>query len=121
MALVAGATIGMAAGASPMAQKKAQAYYIAEVAVADVEADKRVLARYPGTAESFGGRYLVRGGKSVIYAGEPPRRLVLVAFDNLEAVDVWRNSSQVRQFEAERKTVGSNILRAFAIEGLPQQ
>jgi uncharacterized protein (DUF1330 family) len=88
--------------------------------VKDVEADKRVLAYFPAPAEAFGGRYLPRDGRSISFNGDAPRRLILVQFDSLDAIRAWREAPVTEQFEAERKAVGSNILRAFAIEGLPK-
>ena len=120
LALFTGVLIGLAVGGPLRAQKQPAAFYVAEVAVNDTEADKRVLARFPSPAEAFGGRYLSRGGKSLTFIGEPPKRLILVAFDTLDAVRLWRDAPQTRQFEDERKAVGSTILRAFAVEGLPQ-
>lgn len=120
MAVLAGLILGSLLGAAPQAQKTPIAYYMAEIDVKDVEADKRVLANFPAPAEAFGGRYLARGGKSITFNGDAPRRLILVQFDSLDAIRAWREAPVTKQFEAERKAVGSNILRAFAIEGLPK-
>ena len=120
MAVIAGVALGSLLSAAPQAQKSPIAYYLAEIDVKDVEADKRVLAKFPAPAEAFGGRYLARGGKSIAFNGDPPRRLILVQFDSLDAIRAWREAAVTKQFEAERKVVGSNILRAFAIEGLPK-
>ena len=120
MAVLAGVALGSMLSAAPRAQKAPIAYYMAEIDVKDVEADKRVLAKFPAPAEAFGGRYLARGGKSIAFNGDPPRRLILVQFDSLDAIRAWREAAVTKQFEAERKVVGSNILRAFAIEGLPK-
>jgi uncharacterized protein (DUF1330 family) len=118
LALACGVAIGATATGALHAQKRPDAaYYFAEIDVKDVEADKRILARYPAPAEAFGGRYLARGGKSVIFDGEPPRRVILVAFDSLDSVRAWRSAAPTREFEAARKSVGTSILRAFAIEG----
>jgi uncharacterized protein (DUF1330 family) len=120
LAVLAGVALGSLINVTPQAQKTPIAYYMAEIDVKDVEADKRVLAKFPAPAEAFGGRYLARGGKSLTFNGEPPKRLILVQFDSLNAVRAWRDAPATKQFEAERKAVGSSILRAFAIDGLPQ-
>ena len=120
MAVLAGVALGSLLSAAPQAQKAPIAYYMAEIDVKDVEDDKRVLANFPAPADAFGGRYLARGGKSITFNGDPPRRLILVQFDSLDAIRAWREAAVTKQFEAERKVVGSNILRAFAIEGLPK-
>jgi uncharacterized protein (DUF1330 family) len=117
LSVLVGAALGAVVVERLNAQKGPSAYFIAEIGVSDIEADKRIIARLPATTEAFGGRYLVRGGKTVTYDGEPPKRLVVVAFDSLETIQAWRAAPTTKELETQRKQAGARI-RAFAVEGL---
>jgi uncharacterized protein (DUF1330 family) len=61
---------------------------------------------------AFGGRYLVRGGKSEVLDGEwQPRRLVVLEFDSMERAKAWRDSPEY----AEAKKVRDECARANMI------
>ena len=61
------------------------ALLIAHIEVEDPETFERYRQRVPAVIESFGGRYLVRGGTIEVMEGEwPVPRLVVIAFDSLE-------------------------------------
>ena len=121
--LVLAAFIGVAAGwvinHTLNAQTATPAYFIAEAAVLNAEADRAVIENLPATAKAFGGRYLARGGNTVTFAGEPPRRIVIVAFETMQQLLAWRSNPQVRALEEERKKIGTT-LRLYAVEGVPQ-
>jgi uncharacterized protein (DUF1330 family) len=58
---------------------------------------------------AYGGRYLVRGGKSDVLDGEwQPRRLVVLQFDSIERARAWRDSPEY----AEAKKVRDECARA---------
>jgi uncharacterized protein (DUF1330 family) len=64
-----------------------------------------------------GARYLVRGGLFRVYEGDyQPRRLVVVEFPSLEAVDDFYESAGYQALEAQRKACSS--ARIIAVEGL---
>jgi uncharacterized protein (DUF1330 family) len=66
---------------------------------------------------AYGGRYLVRGGKSEVLDGEwHPRRLVVLEFDSMEKAKAWRDSAEY----AEAKKVRDECARAnmIVVEGL---
>jgi uncharacterized protein (DUF1330 family) len=93
------------------------AYFVAESVVTNPEEDAKIIARLPATAEALGGRYIVRGGKIAAYDGEPPKRIVIVAFDSLETIHAWREMPAVKELETARKAIGTS-LRTFAVEGV---
>jgi uncharacterized protein (DUF1330 family) len=119
LAMLAGVVLGAATVETLNAQKGPPAYFVAEISVVDADADRRIIARLPATAEAFGGRYLVRGGKTVTYDGEPPKRIVVVGFDSLDTIQAWRASPATKELEMQRKQAGAK-LRAFAVEGIAQ-
>lgn len=95
------------------------AYFIAESIVTDPQADSAVIAKLPATTEAYGGRYLARGGRIVGFGGEPPRRVVIVAFDSMANAERWRADPQVKALEEERRKTGTT-LRLYAVEGVAQ-
>jgi uncharacterized protein (DUF1330 family) len=64
----------------------------------------------------FGGRYLVRGGKTRSLAGEPPKRVVVLAFDSMERARSWYASPEYQALMPLRDKAGK--ARIFAVEGL---
>ena len=119
LAALGGLVIGSAITFAVNAQKAPPAYFIAESVVANPVADAAVIAKLPATAQPYGGTYLARGGKIVSFGGEPPKRIVIVAFDSMAQAQAWRADPQVKALEEERKGIGTT-LRLYAVEGLPQ-
>jgi uncharacterized protein (DUF1330 family) len=119
LAALGGLIIGSAMTFAASAQKPPPAYFIAESVVTDPQANSAVIAKLPATAQPYGGRYLARGGRIVSFGGEPPRRVVIVAFDSLAQAEGWRADPKVKALEEERKSIGTT-LRHYAVEGLPQ-
>ena len=56
-------------------------YWIARVDVHDMEAYKRYIAANAAPISEFGGRFLVRGGKSEELEGNHRQRVVVIEFD----------------------------------------
>ena len=114
LALIAGIGLGVAVSGYG---KSSSAYFIAESDVRNPEADAKIIAKLPATAQRHGGRYLARGGGIVPFEGEPPKRVVIVAFDDMESIRAWRSAPDVKELEELRKTAGTT-LRLYAVEGL---
>lgn len=89
-----------------------------------VDIEVRDLVRYEdykrlasAAIAAYGGRYLVRGGKSEVLDGEwHPRRLVVLEFDSMEKAKAWRDSAEY----AEAKKVRDECARAnmIVVEGV---
>jgi uncharacterized protein (DUF1330 family) len=94
------------------------AYVIADIEVLEpVEyEDYRKLAG--PTVAQFGGRYLVRGGKTEVAEGVwSPQRFVIVEFPSLEQAQAWYNSPEYSRAKAIRqRTARASVIFA---EGLP--
>ena len=74
MVLAAPTAIALAgAGIGPA--RAAQGYVVAEVDVTDASGYQTYIDRTTPIAKSFGGRLVVRGGRTVAVAGEPPKRV----------------------------------------------
>ncbi len=67
--------------------------------------------------ESAGGRYLVRGGEFEVYEGDyKPRRLVIIEFPSLAAIDKFYYSEAFQSLKQIRDLSSSS--RLVAVQGL---
>jgi len=123
--LLAMATLGVALGAGTGQALHAQAtppvYYVAEVDVTDLDGYLKEYAPKAATSsKDFGGQTLAAGQEITQIEGAPPnRRVVIVKWNSLEQLQAWRNSEQYK----EDRKIGdkyAKTIRAFAVEGLPQ-
>jgi uncharacterized protein (DUF1330 family) len=118
LAALMGAAIG-AAGAAAIraAQTKTPAgYMIAEENVTDSATFQKYAAQVPATLAPFGGHYVVRGGKTVALEGEPPQRVVVVAFESVEKAKAWYDSPAYSAIRPIRE--GASKGRLFIAEGV---
>jgi len=93
-------------------------YVIAENVVKDEAAYGKdfapVIAK---TIQEAGGKFLVRGGKTIGIHGTPPApRVVVVQFESLEKAQAWANSAATKAaFEIGAKLA---TLNDYAVEGV---
>lgn len=93
------------------------AYVIVETDVHDPEQYDRYRAAVPETLASSGGRFIVRGGALSVLEGDwRPKRLVLLEFDDLDAVKRWYESSEYQDVKRLREDAAT--LRVVAVEGV---
>ena len=93
------------------------AYVIAETDIHDPEQYQRYTAAVPETLAANAGRFIARGGELAVLEGDwRPKRLVLLEFDDLDAVKRWYESSEYQ--EAKRLREGAATLRVVAVEGV---
>ena len=83
VAMVAG--IGVGAGVVQVlhAQAKPPAYVVAEIDVMDQEGYTKEYQ--PAAIKALKPKFLSRGGNSVSFKGEPPKRVIIFAFENMDA------------------------------------
>lgn len=93
------------------------AYLIAEVEVTDPELYKAYMALTPASIARYGGRFLVRGGPTEALEGAPPKRIVVAAFDSLDAARRWYHSVEYTEARAIRSKAAKS--RLFLVEGAP--
>jgi uncharacterized protein (DUF1330 family) len=97
LAALIGAGVGAGAVTGIKAQNKPRAYIVIEV---EVTGDRETymhdyVAHVQATLDLFGGRFLVRGGKTVATEGDPPKgRIAIVVFDSFEKAQAFRNSPE---------------------------
>jgi uncharacterized protein (DUF1330 family) len=117
LAVLAGAALGAAAMSGLYAQAKPPAYIISETEVIDADAYlKDYLPKAVLTLQPFNGRIIVRGGKTVPFVGDPPKRIAVIAFDNIDQAQAWRASQPFTALQPLREK-SAKVLRSFAVEG----
>jgi uncharacterized protein (DUF1330 family) len=81
---------GFAYGALRAQTKTPAAYWVTEtLEVTDQAAFVNAIKAVPPTLQSYGGHYIVLGGKIVPGVGAPPSRITIIAFDSLEKAQQW--------------------------------
>jgi uncharacterized protein (DUF1330 family) len=123
LAVLAGISIGAVSVMAIHAQeaKAPPAYLIAETEVTDHAAFQKYAEKVPETLAPFRGRfhYIVRGGKTQALEGQPPKGIVVIAFDTTEKALAWYNSPAYEAIKPIRQ--GASVSRIFMAEGLPPQ
>jgi uncharacterized protein (DUF1330 family) len=120
-AVACGLVVGGGAIQMLHAQSKPPAFVVAEIAVRDLEGyEMNFLKPAQKTIADHGGKYLAGGfNKTMTLAGnEPPNRVVLLQFANMDAVKAWR-----KEGEADLENdVGEKYakFRVYAVEGVAQ-
>jgi len=118
LAVLAGASIGVAGATAIHAQqaKTPPAYVIAEVDVTDPTTMQKYAEKVPETLAPFNHQYLVRGGKTQALEGEPPKRIIVIAFDSAEKARGWYDSPAYEAIKPIRQSAAKS--RLFIVEGI---
>jgi uncharacterized protein (DUF1330 family) len=117
LGLVAGIVIGAVGNRSLTAQKPPMSYAIGEVLEVSNQDDyNSYAAGVPATVAKYGGRYLVRGGKTESLEGEPPKRIVVLAFDAQDGAARWYASPEYSVLRPIRQR--ASRARLFVVEGV---
>ena len=120
LSVLAGVAVGAAAVQVLHAQAKPPAYVIAEIDVMNLEPfDKEYVPPAAKAVTDGGGKYIVRGGATVSFYGEPPKpRLAVMVFESMGKARAAFDSPAYK----EAKKVGDKYakFRVYAVEGLPQ-
>ena len=112
--MLIGVVLGSLGTHALSAQKPPSALYIAEVDVQNVDEFNSYAAGVPPTIEKYGGRYLVRGGKSDVVEGQPPKRIVVTMFKSMADARKWYDSPEYSALRPIRQR--SAQTRSFIVE-----
>jgi uncharacterized protein (DUF1330 family) len=93
------------------------AYLIAEMEVTNSQLLKDYLALSAPCVTHHGGRFLARGGKTDTLEGAPAKRVVVVAFDTVEAARRFWESPEYKAARTIRLRAAES--RFIVVEGLP--
>ncbi len=87
-------------------------YLIADVRIDDMDAYKKYMELAKPLVESYGGKYLVRGGDFTILEGDyfSPRRLVLISFPDKESCERLYNDPAYQEARTFRLPASDMVL-----------
>jgi uncharacterized protein (DUF1330 family) len=110
--------IGLGAGVVERlhAQAKPPAYFFAEIDVTDPDAYRTYVERNTSVVNAYGGRFLARGGKTIAMDGEPPKRIVIIAWENEDRAQAWYTSAAYKEIMPIRDKAAK--FRGFIVEGV---
>jgi uncharacterized protein (DUF1330 family) len=118
LSILAGVVVGAAAVQALHAQATSPAYVVAEIDVTNLEPfDKEYVPPAARAITDGGGKYIVRGGETAAFYGEPPKpRIAIMVFESMEKAKAAFNSSAYK----EAKKVGDKYakFRVYAVEGV---
>ena len=115
LAMLAGVAIGAAAVNGLNAQGKPPgAYAVVDISeITDQNTFGQILPKALPASEAFGGKYVIRTGKTTALDGTPPQRFVVIAFDSVEKAKAWDSSpAQTEVNDLRRKSTKSRVFIA---------
>jgi uncharacterized protein (DUF1330 family) len=118
IALVAGAAIGGAAIQGLHAQVKPPAYLVIPILkINDAAAFKAGVIDKVMAADltAAGGHYVIRSQNFTSLDGNPPERLVIIAFDSVEKAQAFENTAAQKEINAARMKTTNSL--SFIVEG----
>jgi uncharacterized protein (DUF1330 family) len=116
LAVLAGATLGALAIQGLNAQTNPPAYIVVEVDVTDpVKYQEYVNLNTPIVANA-GGRFLSRGENQTALDGTPPGRFAIIAFDNMDKANAYRELPAYKAIVRMRDE--SSKYRSFLVDGI---
>lgn len=111
---------GIATGAvqSLNAQVKPPAFHIAEITVTNEDGySKEYVPPIVKSIQDSGGKFIVRGGKTLSIEGTPPApRIAVIQFESLDKAQAWINSAAYKAAQA----IGEKYarFRIYEVEGI---
>jgi uncharacterized protein (DUF1330 family) len=117
LSMIAGAALGAASVGGLYAQGNAPgAYVVIDISeIKDPALFKTILARPSASTAPFGGYNVIRTEKIEPLHGTPPKRFVVIAFDNADKAKAWDASAGGKETTAIRQK--STTSRAFIVDG----
>jgi len=93
------------------------AYVIVEIDIVDPRGYDEYKKLAGATVEKYGGKYIVRGGKTETLEGDwHPKRIVVLQFESVQRAKDWLNSEEYREPRKMRhRTAKTNMI---AVEGV---
>jgi uncharacterized protein (DUF1330 family) len=118
LAMIASAALGAAVAQTLHAQARPPAYNVAEITIKDQDGyNKEFLPLVTKAIADAGGKFIVRGGKTISYEGAAPApRVVVVQFENLDKLQALFNSATYKDAIAVGDKYSTQ--RIFGVEGI---
>jgi len=115
LTMLAGFGLGVLAVQGLRAQARPPAYTIAEIEVTDPAGYQKYIEGTTNAVPAAGGRFIVRGGRTFVVNGAPPKRIAVIQWDSYEKAQAFFDSETYKQLISLRDK--SSNFRAFVIEG----
>ena len=94
------------------------AYVLNDMEITDPALFEEYKKLTPATVAQYGGRFLVRGGRSETLEGEwSPKRLVILEFPSAEQARAWSDSPEYAPAKRLRQLASKSNL--IVVEGAP--
>jgi len=92
-------------------------YIIVEIEILDRVGYEEYKKLAGATVEKYGGKYIVRGGKTEVLEGDwQPKRIVVLEFESAQRAKDWLNSEEYRDPRKMRhRTARTNMI---LVEGM---
>jgi uncharacterized protein (DUF1330 family) len=117
LALMIGTGLGAAAVQGLHAQANSPAFNIAEITVTNNDGyTKEYIPPIQKSIQDSGGKFIVRGGKTLSVMGAPPApRITVIQFESLDKAQAWINSPAYKAAQAIGEKYAT--FRAYQVEG----
>ncbi len=93
------------------------AYILLDIEVHDAAGYEEYKKLAPASIEQYGGKYIVRGGKSETLEGDwTPSRIVVLQFPSVDQAKRWLNSPEYQEARAMRHQYARTQM--VVVEGL---
>ncbi len=88
------------------------AYILVDIDIVDPVGYEQYKNLAGATVEKYGGKYIVRGGKSEVLEGDwRPKRIVILRFDSIARAKEWLNCEEYREPRKMRhRTARTNMI-----------
>jgi uncharacterized protein (DUF1330 family) len=93
------------------------AYVIVEIEILDPAGYEEYKKVAGATVEKYGGKYIVRGGRTEVLEGDwQPKRIVVLKFESMQLAREWLNCEEYREPRKMRhRTAKTNMI---VVEGV---
>ncbi|HOI74572.1 MAG TPA: DUF1330 domain-containing protein [Syntrophales bacterium] len=92
------------------------AYVVVQVEVTDWDRFREYLKETPIVSARYGGKYIARGGETVVLEGDDPAgRVVIIEFPSVQKAKEWYHSKEYQQIKKLREGAAKGLL--VAVEG----
>ena len=93
------------------------AYVIVEIEIVDPVGYEEYKKLAGATVEKYGGKYIVRGGKTEVFEGDwDPKRIVVLQFESMERAKEWLNCEEYRELRKMRHRTAKT--KMIVVEGV---
>ena len=93
------------------------AYVIVEIDIVDPAGYEEYKKLASATVEKYGGKYVVRGGRTEVLEGDwKPKRVVVLQFESAQRAKDWLNSEEYR--EPRKMRHGTARTNMVLVEGM---